>query len=199
MNRIRRTGSSAAATLAAIAALAPAAQAACPPVAASPVFAPFGDTNLYTLFPGGSFEAGAPGWALTGPAAVVADNEPFRVHGAGDASALQLGPGASATTPPVCIGTGDRLARLFARNPAGPRGATLQVEALYSGRAASRKHVANLNGGAAWQVTSELNLVRGALKRSAIDGDVRVQLRFTTLRGASWRIDDVYVDPRYRG
>jgi hypothetical protein len=198
MNRIRKTGSTAAATLAALGALAPVAQAACPPAVSSPVFAAFGDRNLYTLFPGGSFEGGAPGWALTGPAGIAADNEPFRVHGAGDASALQLGPGASATTPPVCLGTGDRLARLFTRNTAGPNGATLQVEALYGGMPSTKK-VANLNGGASWAVTRALNLSHGRLSGSATDGDVDVRLRFTTLRGATWRIDDVYVDPRYRG
>jgi hypothetical protein len=195
-------GSAAATAIVSLAVLAPGAQAACPTEAGSPVFAAFGDQDLYVPFPGGSFEAGTAGWQLSGPAAVAADNESFQVNGASDAASLELGPGAVATTPPVCVGTGDRIARLFVRNLAGPKSATLSVDALFSRpgeKAVTVKDAANLNADEAWDVTRRINLSQGRLKKSAAGDDVHVQLRFSAARGSTWRIDDVYVDPRYRG
>ena len=46
----------------------------------SRVFRPWNDNAYYMLSPGGSFEAGAPGWALTGAASATPGNEPFYIH-----------------------------------------------------------------------------------------------------------------------
>src|SRR5712671_1539272 len=43
-------------------------------------FAPWADFANYTPVPGGSFEAGAPVWSLTGGAKVVSGNESFGVR-----------------------------------------------------------------------------------------------------------------------
>src|SRR3954447_22121352 len=54
--------------------------------AVSQPFAQWGDDNPYFLAPGGSFEGSLGGWDA-GRSRVVADQEPWRVHGAGESRA----------------------------------------------------------------------------------------------------------------
>src|SRR3954468_23197956 len=61
----------------------------CPPEVLEQPFLPWADPASYVLAPDGGFESGAAGWRLSG-AAVVADNEPFYVHAAGERAALEL-------------------------------------------------------------------------------------------------------------
>ena len=65
-------------------------------------------------------QSGGSGWTLERGAAVVHGNEPFYVGGGGDACALALPPGGSATTAPVCIGIEHPTLRFFARNTGDP-------------------------------------------------------------------------------
>ena len=69
----------------------------------SAVFAPWGDHASYYFAPNGGFESGAAGWSLTGGSAVVAGNESYAVHGAGDAQSLSIPAGGTASTT-VCYG-----------------------------------------------------------------------------------------------
>src|SRR5436190_2216189 len=87
---------------------------------------PFG----YTLSPGGSFEAGAPGWTLKGGAAVKSGNEGFYVHGAGEQSSLAIPNGGSATSRAVCVGIDHPTVRFFARN-GGSLLSALKVDVLF--------------------------------------------------------------------
>src|SRR5437870_2494320 len=48
---------------------------ACAARPTSTPFAPWGDSNSYFLMPGGGFESGASGWALSGGAAVASGHE----------------------------------------------------------------------------------------------------------------------------
>src|SRR3954468_21471044 len=59
-------------------------------------FGPWGDLADYFLAPDGDFSAGGAGWTLDG-AAVVAKNEPFRVHGGDTSASAWLDGGGSAT------------------------------------------------------------------------------------------------------
>src|SRR4051812_48908130 len=59
-------------------------------------FARFGDFADYTPMPGGSFEAGAPAWTMTGGARVVSGNESYNVRSTSDTGSLYLPQGASA-------------------------------------------------------------------------------------------------------
>ena len=54
------------------------------------VFRPWNDSAYYMLSPGGSFEAGAPAWTLTGHATVVAGNESFYIHSPSDRRSLSI-------------------------------------------------------------------------------------------------------------
>src|SRR3712207_2754997 len=102
----RRALTAVLAALAAVVLAAGSAQAgvgiACPDPTAK-VFLRWGDVANYAFAPNGGLERGGEGWTFAGPARVVAGNEPFRVHGADDRYSLALGPGASATTAPMCV------------------------------------------------------------------------------------------------
>ena len=80
-------------------------------------FAPWLDQSNYKPAPGGDFEAGSPGWTLTGGAKIVYGNASQQVGGAGRRSSLQLAPGASATSPASCVGLAEPTIRMFATVP----------------------------------------------------------------------------------
>ena len=180
----------------AFAAIAPAASAAAPsaePEAAacdtsslSRVFAPWEDRALYTLAPGGDFETGAEGWTLDG-AALVADSSPFLLGAALGAGSIELGAGASALSPPICVETGFPTFRFMARSLGDDAGG-LTVELVHADGEA--QPVGQVMLGGEWAPSRRVALAQG---RSAAGP---VQLRFAVVAGAV-RVDDVYIDPRY--
>lgn len=101
---------------------------------AAQVFAPWGDRAFYSLVGGGAFESGAPGWTLSGGAAVVRDGDDGNPSdGLSDTRALELGRGASAVSPEICVGTDSAAYRLFANATGAGAGANLRVEVLVAG------------------------------------------------------------------
>src|SRR2546421_9272645 len=78
-------------------------------------FTPWLDYANYVTVPNGSFESSA-GWTLTGDAADGSGNEPFYVGSDADSESLSLPPGASATSPPLCVTLLHPDLRFFARN-----------------------------------------------------------------------------------
>jgi hypothetical protein len=159
-------------------------------------FAPWGDSSSYFLMPGGGFEAGAPGWTLSGPS-VVSGNEPSFVNSKSDSHSLAVPTGSVAVTPTVCVAMGENTVRLFVKNP-GVASAVLHVQAYVqnplTGLVLSTSF--NINGSASakgWSPTGRLlipNLLGGVL------GTQNLKLVFTTSGApATWNIDDVYVDP----
>jgi hypothetical protein len=72
---------------------------------------PFGDTNLYTLSPGGAF-ANATDWQLAGGATITSSVQPDGVAG----GVLQLPGKSQATSPVMCITADYPMARLWVRN-----------------------------------------------------------------------------------
>jgi hypothetical protein len=167
---------------------------ACAAGAVSQPFLPWGDANWYRPLAGGTFEDGAPGWALSG--AWVADgNEPFQLTGAGSRSLL-LPRGTSATTGAFCISADQQTFRLVARRTAGVHG-ILRVEMLFRdarGRV-DPMLLGSVTPAADWQPTGIFGLRRNA----PLSGDDRtfVSLRFSVLgsAGAAVAIDDVLIDP----
>jgi hypothetical protein len=153
-----------------------------------------GDRSNYVLVPGGSFENGAPGWTLGRGAAVVSGNEPWKVHGTADSHSLYVPSGSSVTTPPMCFAPGDWHMRFFAVSSSSSF-SSLQVRV----RVRSLFGVLSiLDGGkistnSAWQPSPRLALtltnVTGLLTTDA------VSFQFIPSDSASWRIDDVYLDP----
>src|SRR6185437_2221847 len=109
---------------------APAAPSCAATPSGAPVFQAWGDSADYVLAGGGSFEPGAPGWSLSGGAAVGAGGDPFGVAGSGSQS-LTLPAGASATS--ACLkAPHDRAIVRFALRGVTP-GAVLHVEVLVNG------------------------------------------------------------------
>jgi hypothetical protein len=191
-----------AATVAAMAATTGAASAAvvCPNPTSTP-FAPWGDPRSYVLAPDGGFEAGAPGWSLTGGAKIVAGNESSAVSGPGSHS-LSLPAGSSATSPPMCIGLISTSMRAFISN-SGSAASRLHVQIIYNGGTGALvgglgaglgiSDEGTFSSGAAWApMSNPVTMLGGVLPLLT----PTVQFRFTPLAsGGNWRIDDVYLDP----
>jgi hypothetical protein len=197
---IRNAGSAAGlAVLAslAVAAPAPAADIAtaapCAPRAFTTIFSAFGDKSLYTLAPDGGFEAGAAGWTRSAGAAVAADSSTIQLGSALGRKSLELAPGASATSPAICVERGFSSFRFVARSVGAAKGA-LSVEVLH----ATGKVTAGgaIRPAAGWGATNSVQLVEGQFKVYAGESTT-VRLRFTA-SGGTVRMDEVYVDPRLR-
>ena len=167
---------------------------ACDESSLSQPFKPWLDSAQYKLVPGGSFEEGAPGWTLSGGAAVVAGSEPFAATGSVGSHSLYLPAGSSAESPATCVNAAYPTFRLFARNTGLL--STVLVQVVYTdpivGRVVLPVGAIALSKG--WQPSLPMltgSVVQGVLK----NGVAQVSLRFTALLGSS-SIDDIYVDPR---
>jgi len=162
-------------------------------------FLPWLDPMTYTLAPDGTFAGRARGWERHG-AGVVADNEPFRVHGDTVTAALDLPHGSSATSPAICVGVEHPTLRFFARNTGSPLGA-LRVDVRFEDAlgAVHTAPVGVVTGAGGWQPTQPLPIVANLLP--LLPGQhTPVAFSFTPVGGGSaWRIDDVYVDPYGKG
>jgi hypothetical protein len=169
--------------------------ATCPTVTLSQPFVQWGDSNFYSLVPGGDFEGSLTGWSLSGGAARAADSESFAVAGTLGASSLALPPGASAQSPFMCVSAINGTFRFFARSEG--TAATVRAQVVYEtpiGNLAFPVGTIPLNG--AWAPTPALQ-TGAALASSLSNGTAQLALRFTSLSGTS-RIDDVFIDPRRR-
>ena len=162
----------------------------------SQVFLPWLDIANYTKAPDGGFEAGAKRWSLNG-AAPVAGNEPYKVGGSADDTALRVPYGGSATSPAFCVGLEHPTARFFAKRVGGSLLSTLRVDVEFED-ALGKTHflpigLVGLNGGS-WQPTLPMLMVANLLP--LLPGDhTPVALRFVPQGGGAWLVDDVYVDP----
>lgn len=192
------------ATAVACAATAPSAFAACPTQSFSTVFSAWGDMSLYTLAPNGDFEAGDDGWTLTGNAQIVGANAHKLAIDHDGTKALQLANGATATSPPICVGAGYPTTRMVAntvgRTPLS--GSTLQMEILYTDPARGGQAVKKLGtvpDQYTWNATRKMSIAQGQLNiKPDSSGNTYIRVRLTPLYDTTWRIDDLYVDPRFR-
>jgi hypothetical protein len=203
--RLHRTVLAAVVATAALAVGAPTANAGllvasapdCSPKPTSKPFAPWGDQGDYTLAPGGSFEAGKPAWKLSG-ASVVTGNEPWKVNGASDSRSLRLPPGASATSPVMCVGLEHPTLRLFARNNK-VLVSTMTVEVIFETSAGLQASapVGVLLPNGKWKPSPRFLVVANLLP--LLPGNYTpVQFRVRSVGLGTWFVDDFYVDPRCR-
>jgi hypothetical protein len=160
---------------------------------ASKPFAPWSDYANYVLIPGGAFEGSAPGWTLKGGAAIASGNEPFYVRSAADRYSLHLPAGSSAITPTMCFELGDWHLRFFARKTNTASG-TVKVDVVVKSLVGV---LSVLDGGTIspngqWKPTPEVGLLLSNV--TSLVGTRAVAFRFRA-SGASFRIDDVYLDP----
>lgn len=178
------------------AALLPPKATQCATESLSPVFRPWLDPSRYTLSPGGAFE-GTSGW--TGGAA-VSGNEPFHVHGRGDAGALSVSGGQTVTSPTVCVGVDHPTVRLFARSTGGPLG-LLRVDVSFWGPLGIplRLPIGVVPATERWQPS--LPIVIPASLLPLLPGR-RTPVTFHLVpvgARAAFEVDDVYVDPYKKG
>jgi hypothetical protein len=155
-------------------------------------FARWGDLASYTIAPGGSFEAGAPGWALTGGARVVDGNESYYVRSRYDRHSLVLPPGSTATTAPFCVSLNRPTIRFFARN-SGSSASQLRVRVVFRGLLGVLGILdgGKISAGSSWSPSPVMLATLNAPL-----GTTSAQFVFTPLNATdAWRIDDFYVDP----
>jgi hypothetical protein len=163
------------------------AQADCPAKPVAQTFRPWYDFAWYEAAPNGSLEAGSDGWTLERGATVVDDNEPYLPG----SRALSLPPGASATTPPMCVNLARPTVRFFARP--GSRPGALVVTAIFRDRllgAPQELPVGAMLDGSSWSPSPVL-----VMAGNLLSGEI--SFRFATL--GTWSLDDVYVDPYSKG
>jgi hypothetical protein len=169
----------------------------CAPKPTSKPFAPWGDKADYNLAPGGAFEGGAGSWQLNG-ASIVDGNEPWKVNRASDSRSLRLPPGASATSPVMCVGLEHPTLRFFTRDNRALV-STLTVEVIFEtslGLKASAPVGVLLPGGQ-WKPSPRLLVVANLLP--LLPGEhTPVQFRVRSVGLGTWFVDDFYVDPRCR-
>jgi len=165
-------------------------------------FLPWLDPINYKLVPDGGFENGAAGWQLTGGAAVVDGNEPWRVRDAADGKSLSLPAGATATSRATCAGLDHLVMRFFAKRGStsllGSLTSSLGVEVLYEDGTGAKRALplVSLTLGSSWSPGLPVPVVANLLP--LLPGEqTPLAFRFTA-RGASFRIDDVYLDPSRR-
>jgi hypothetical protein len=168
-------------------------------------FAQWGDGNNYFLAPGGNFENGTAGWSVAG-ASVVGDQEPWRVAGDGGSHALSIGAGHSAVSPTMCVGIENPTMRFFAhRSGGGLLGGLSQL--VVTARVETSLGlvvevpvgtITTLTNGVQWNKTPT-QIVLASLLPLLPGEHTPIQFRFTAVGTSDWVIDDVFVDPRYRG
>ena len=169
-------------------------------------YAPFGDTRDYVLAPGGSFEEpGAPGWQFSRGASTVPGDDAFTEKGKlntshADARTLELTRGASVISPAMCVDLNYPLFRFTSRAMTTPDSSEILVEVVYPNTLRPAfEELTQFDGkqgafkSSKWSVSGEIDL-KPDLGGSLWAGRLAA-LRFTALTG-TWRIDDVYVDPR---
>ncbi len=205
-NRLRTAFLAAVASTVVLAAAAPAANAGllvasatnCPAPVTSKVFAPWGDNLDYQIAPGGAFEVGDPAWTLRNRASLVAENEPWKVHGANDKRSVKLPPGASATSPVMCVGIEHPVMRLFARNNSALL-STLTVEVTFEtslGIKATLPVGVMLPSGK-WKPSPRFLMLANLLP--LLPGEkTPVQFTVRSVGLGTWWVDDFYVDPKCR-
>jgi hypothetical protein len=158
-------------------------------------FVAWNDPADYFLAPDGDFGGGAAGWDLAG-GEVVAENEPYYVHGSDVPAAVRLESGASVTSPTICVAENDPTMRFFARSTGEPTG-TLGVEVLYTDALGDPQSlpigVVAAAAAGEWAPTVPMPITANVY-------EMAVAFRFTAQgTGSSWLIDDVYVDPYRKG
>jgi hypothetical protein len=166
----------------------------CPGTMSQP-FVPWLDPASYTLAPGGAFESATTSWKLANGSRLVAGNEPFKVHARTDAQSLSIPAGGSATSPAFCVGLGYPTLRFFATG--GNLLSPLKVEVIYKtalGTVTQPVGLVPVTGSSG--PTPQQLMLANVTGLTSLDGlTSSVQLRFTALGTAGWKVDDVYVDP----
>lgn len=170
----------------------------CTPKPTTQPFQPWNDSTPYNLAPGGSFEGGAGSWSLAGGASLVSGNEPWKVAGATHSRSLRLPPGATATSPVICVGLEHPSLRFFAKNNRALL-STMTVEVIVETSLGLKAGVpiGLLLPNGQWKPSPKFWIVANLLP--LLPGEhTPVQFRVRSVGLGTWSVDDFYVDPRFR-
>lgn len=170
---------------------------ACTDLSYTQALAPFGDVNWYFLAPQGSFEGGADGWTTVSGEVTVAGDAGYQDGPIPDTTSLQLGPGATVTSPPICANSSTPSFRFFTKALASTaKGYTVEVTYLTQD-GGSVKASGSAVTGTTWAPTPEF---RVRTNKIALDdsGWGAIRISITAPSDGAMRIDDLYVDPRMR-
>ncbi len=161
----------------------------------SQVFSGFGDSSYYARLMNSGFENGSAGWFLSGGARVVSGNEPYFLSGdTSDSHSLLLPAGSSAYSGTVCFALGDWHLRLMAKRLSATGGLHVQVIVPSVLGLLTVLDGGTVNGSGSWAPSPRLELLLSNV--IGILGTRAVAFRFTPVGvGASYQIDDVYLDP----
>ncbi len=159
----------------------------CTPSVLSQPFTPWGDSASYELVPGGDFESSS--WTLRGGARRVAGSEPYAATGSLGSWSLSLPAGASAQSPPVCVGASYPTARFFIA------GSGVVALSVVDDGLVIPAGVAIAPGN--WQPVPVM-LTESPLLGLLSGGSANVSLQLTTVLGDP-QVDDVFIDPWNRG
>ncbi len=158
-------------------------------------FAQFGDTSLYTLAPGGSFENGTAGWTLNG-ASVQTGNESYHVNSPTDSHSLLIPPTSDPISAPICVSSAIPTFRLFAREMSGSW-AEMNINVLWkdSSGVSHSTTAGGLTPSTNWAPTPIYQL--GAMLPLWQPGStLSVRIQFVPQSsGGALAIDDLYIDP----
>ena len=177
-------------------------EATCSAPALSNPLTAFKDPRHYFVAPAGDFEdTSLPGWQLSGGASVVVGSN-AGVTGTDQATSLQLPAGASATSPELCVDLDYPTFRFFATQGEEDTDAELAVDVIYPALAKHNVREAKkfkLKAKDGWKLSNDIKLEPQRLGKAA--GWRKIALRFRVKPGkkaASYRIDDILIDPRFR-
>ncbi len=157
----------------------------------------YGDFRDYFLAPGGDFEdEAAPGWKLTGGAAIAGGNEPKYLTGPGRGS-LSLPVGATATSPKFCVDLNHPTFRFMAAQLEVGAKPTLNVDVLFTDGISKSAGSLRLASGDGWRLSDDMSL--RPRYGDKLSGWRMVSLRFrSTGDRGEFRIDSLLIDPIYR-
>jgi hypothetical protein len=158
-------------------------------------FSRFGDSSYYSRLLNGGFENGATGWVLSGGARVVSGNEPYYLSGnTSDSHSLLLPAGSSAYSGTVCFALGDWHLRLMTKRLSATGGLHVQVIVPSLLGILTVLDGGTVSGSGSWAPSPRLTLLLSNVTN--LLGTKAVAFRFTPVGvGASYQIDDVYLDP----
>ena len=161
----------------------------------SQVFSRFGDSSYYARMMNGGFENGSTAWVLNGGARVVSGNEPYYLSGnAGDSHSLLLPAGSSAYSGSVCFALGDWHLRLMMKRLSTTGGLRVQVIVPSLLGILTVLDGGTYNGSGSWAPSPRIALLLSNVL--SLVGTRAVAFKFTPVgAGASYQIDDVYLDP----
>jgi hypothetical protein len=183
--------------------LPPPAYAYCDPKDASQPFLVFGDLESYVPVFNGGFEDGLTGWTVEGKgdATIVPSINPDGTLG----NALELGQGTKVLSPPICFDETRPHSRMFVRKTEEKSSMSVDIHyARYPRGKPGRMKLDDFGRDdpvlPTWGPSPRLLALGGLKKLVMPDSNGQRWYQYeVSVKGGTWQIDDLFVDPRIRG